>query len=103
MAASVRFVMRRATEGHFARGSSPDPFPMDAKHDDPIAAIDCLVDRYRTQCLWFLRADYYPRTDAERLRVLGYIERYGDREGWRAASELRRWLLQPSSAKSSGS
>lgn len=76
---------------------------MDMQQDDPIAAVDGLVDRYRTQCLWFLRADYYPRTDAERLRVLGYIERYGDREGWRAASELRRWLLRPSSAKSSGS
>ncbi|MGH7572138.1 MAG: hypothetical protein ACREMK_09885 [Gemmatimonadota bacterium] len=71
--------------------------------DDPIATVDRLVDRYRTECLWFLREDYYPRTDAERLRILGYIERYGDREAWRAAAELRRWLSRPSSVTSSGS
>jgi hypothetical protein len=76
---------------------------MDTPQDDPIAAVDRLVDRYRAQCLWFLREDYYPRDKAERLRVLGYIERYADREGWRAASELRRWLSRPSSATSSSS
>ncbi|MGH7558880.1 MAG: hypothetical protein ACREMD_14070 [Gemmatimonadota bacterium] len=71
--------------------------------EDPIAAVDHLVDRYRTECLWFLREDYYPRTDAERLRILGYIERYGDREAWRTAADLRRWLSRASSVTSSGS
>lgn len=61
-------------------------------------AIVRLVDEYRTRCLWFLRPDFYPATTAERLRVLGYIERYGDREGYRRAAALRRWLLQDSSA-----
>lgn len=55
-------------------------------------AIDQLVDEYRVRCLWFLRADYFPSTRTERLRVLEQIERHGDREGFRRAARLRRWL-----------
>jgi hypothetical protein len=58
--------------------------------------IDRLVDQYRDQCLWFLRKDFYPRTLEERLRVLGYIERYGDRSGFEKAAKARRWLLHRS-------
>jgi hypothetical protein len=58
--------------------------------------IDRLVDEYRDQCLWFLRGDFYPRTLEERLRVLGYIARYGDRSGFRKAAQARRWLLHRS-------
>jgi hypothetical protein len=64
------------------------------------SAIDRLVDEYRLRCLWFLRADYYPSTDAERIRVLQYIERHGDRDAYRRAREMRRWLSQSSSARS---
>lgn len=64
------------------------------------AAIDRLVDEYRLRCLWFLRPDYYPSTDAERIRVLLYIERHGDRDAYRRAREMRRWLSQTSSAPS---
>ena len=63
-------------------------------------AIDELVDRYRNRCPWFLRRDYYPRTCAEQLRVLAYIERYGDLEAYRQAGKLKGWLLQTSSAPS---
>ncbi len=49
--------------------------------------VDRLVDEYRRQCLWFLRPDYYPCTREERLRVLGYIERYGDLARERDARE----------------
>lgn len=48
--------------------------------------IKDLVDRYRSQCLWFLKPDYYPRTREETRTVLGYIERYGDR------LEVRDWI-----------
>lgn len=65
--------------------------------------VDGLVNEYRARCLWFLRPDYYPRSTEERLRVLGYIERYGDREAFRKAAEVRQWLSHPSSAKSAGS
>ena len=64
------------------------------------AAVDQLVDDYRTRCLWFLRPDYYPATDAERLRVLRHIEQYGDREAYRRAAEVRQWLSRNSSAGS---
>jgi hypothetical protein len=71
----------------------------DVSHD--IAeAVDRLVDEYRNRCLWFLRGDYYPSTDEERLRVLAYIERHGDRNAYVRAAEVRRWLSPPSSAAS---
>ena len=66
-------------------------------------AIHRLVDEQRVRCLWFLREDFYPTTLEERLRVLGYIERYGDREAFRRAGELRQWLSRNSSAPSAGS
>lgn len=53
-----------------------------------------LVDEYRERCLWFLRADYYPTNLEQWLRVLGYIERYGDRAAYLKAADARRWLLQ---------
>jgi hypothetical protein len=70
----------------------------------PIAdVIDRLVDEYRARCLWFLRSDYYPTSDVERLRVLRYIERHGDREAFRRAAEVRQWLSRTSSAPSAAS
>ena len=71
----------------------------DAMSDIP-EAVDRLVDEYRQRCLWFLRSEYYPVTDAERLQVLEYIERHGDREAFRQAAEIRRWLSRTSSARS---
>jgi len=68
--------------------------------DDIIEAVNRLVDEYRHRCLWFLRGDYYPATDEERLRVLAYIERHGDRRAYVRAAEVRRWLSRPSSAAS---
>jgi hypothetical protein len=62
-----------------------------------------LVDEYRVRCLWFLRPDYYPSTLEERLRVLDYIERHGDREAFRRAARMRQWLSPNSSARSAGS
>ena len=55
-----------------------------------------LVDEYRDQCLWFLRGDFYPETVEQGLRVLAYIQRYGDRTAYLKAAEVRRWLLQQS-------
>jgi hypothetical protein len=50
-----------------------------------------LVDRYRSQCLWFLREDYYPVTLPEREHVLRLIERHGDLEAFRRVGALRAW------------
>ena len=65
-------------------------------------SVNRLVDEYRHRCLWFLRADYYPATDAQRLQVLAYIQRHGDREAFRRAAEVRQWLSRTSSAPSAG-
>lgn len=67
---------------------------------DVVARINRLIEEYRISCLWFMRLDYLPASDAERSRLLEYIERYGDREGFRRARELRRWLSHHSSEPS---
>jgi hypothetical protein len=70
--------------------------------NDVAEAVNRLVDEYRGRCLWFLRGDYYPATDDERLAVLAYIERYGDRNAYARAAEVRQWLSRASSATSAG-
>jgi len=55
-------------------------------------AVKTLTDEHRQRCLWFLRADYYPATPAEALRVLGYIERRGDFAAFRKVAPLKQWL-----------
>lgn len=65
--------------------------------------INQLVDVYRDQCLWFLRADYYPTDLQDVLRTPDYIRRYGDREAFRRAGELFQWLSQDSSRPSAAS
>jgi hypothetical protein len=59
-------------------------------------SIGRLVEDYRAQCLWFLRADYMPSSRAEILRALSLIERYGDRAGYLRAREIRSWLSRGS-------
>ncbi len=76
---------------------------MEKEASEIVKAVDELIDEYRTRCLWFLRPDYYPTTTAERLRLLGYIERHGDLQAYRRASSFRQWLSRPSSATSAGS
>ena len=56
-----------------------------------------LIDEYRSRCLWFLRADYYPETAVERTRVLDAIAAHGDTQAFRRVAELRTWLSQTSS------
>jgi hypothetical protein len=72
---------------------SPDPAVI-------AETVNRLTDEYRSRCLWFLRADYYAATDAERLRILDYIGRHGDLTAFKRAGEVRQWLSRPSSARS---
>jgi len=67
---------------------------------DVRGAVNRLVDEYRHRCLWFLREDYYPGTDTERVSVLRSIEQHGDLMAYRRAAELRHWLSRNSSARS---
>ena len=62
--------------------------------DETKERVRLLVDEYRSQCLWFLREDYYPTTAEQTLRALDYIERYGDCKAFQKAAELREWLSQ---------
>lgn len=71
-----------------------------AETDALQSAFRRLVAGCRDQCLWFLREDYCPTTPAEMQRVLEHIERHGDREAFRAARELSRWLSRNSSGPS---
>jgi hypothetical protein len=73
---------------------------MPPETDEIAASVNRLVDEYRTRCLWFLRPDYYPATQEEQLRVLGYLERYGDVTAYQRANRLRQWLSHPCSAAS---
>ena len=70
---------------------------------DIAETVNRLVDEYRHRCLWFLREDYYPMTDEERLRILGYIQRHGDRRAYVRAAEVRGWLSRPFNAPSAAS
>jgi hypothetical protein len=67
------------------------------------AAVNRLVDEYRSRCLWFLRPDYYPMDMAQRVRVLGQIQKNGDRTAFLKAAELRQCLSRASSAGSASS
>ena len=62
--------------------------------------VNRLLDEYRLRCAWFLRPGDYPTTLEARLRVFDYVDKHGDREGFRRAAELRRWLLPTSNAPS---
>jgi hypothetical protein len=87
-----------------SRSGAADSVRQPRPDDSTLAAeVDQLVDEQRVSCLWFLRPDYYPQTDRERLRVLGLIERRGDLQAFRRAATLRRWLSPDSSDASAGS
>jgi hypothetical protein len=72
-------------------------------HDAVAAAIDELIDECRADMLWFLRPDYYPRTDDDRRRVLYEIQKHGTVELFQRAARLREWLSQRSSVASANS
>jgi uncharacterized protein (DUF3820 family) len=62
--------------------------------------ITRLADEYRERCLWFMRDDFQPKTLAEALRILQYIERNGDVAALRKVAPLKKWLLQHTNKQS---
>jgi hypothetical protein len=64
------------------------------------AQVRALVDEYRERCLWFVRADYYPSTADEILRVLRSIRARGDREAFQRAGKIEERLSRTSSETS---
>jgi hypothetical protein len=72
-------------------------------HEDVAREVDALVDECRAVALWYLRPNYYPRTDVERLRVLDSIEKHADVAVFKRAARLKQWLSRHSSVTSAGS
>ena len=67
------------------------------------AEVRSFVDDYRERCLWFVRADYYPSTPDEILRVLRWIRARGDREAFQRAGKIEEWLSRTFNEKSAAS
>lgn len=80
--------------------ASPAPEP---DRSAVTAAIDQLVDECRVQCLWYVRPDYYPRTDPERLDILEAIQERAGLAVFQRAGALKAWLSRHSSAESASS
>lgn len=59
--------------------------------------IDALVEERRVECLWYLRPDYRPGTDAERVSVLEAIQARSGNEVFKRAGILKAWLSRLSS------
>ena len=93
-----KFTPRRPTRhtrtaGWHVRGQLPCRVDRDALERQ----IDELVDAHRDRCLWFVSADYRPRTDEERRWALTQIQRRCDRAAFTRAAILKRWLSPISS------
>jgi len=60
-------------------------------------AVDQLVDECRARCLWYLRPDYHPGTDQERIAVLEAIQERCSLAEFKRAGVLKAWLSRRSS------
>lgn len=76
---------------------------MENRVDEMLKEACRLVERYRHRCLWFLAEDLLPTSPEQAIRLLRYIEKRADAEGYREARRIREWLLQNSSGTSAGS
>lgn len=47
-----------------------------------------LIEKNREQCLWFLAPSYEPSSVADMLRILKYLQRYGNRDVYVRARNL---------------
>jgi len=81
-----------------SRGTAPE-----RDRDEIVRAIDRLIDECRVQCLWYVRPDYYPRTDLERLRMLEAIQERSGLAVFQRAGALKTWLSRHSSDASASS
>lgn len=69
---------------------------MDTEFAEKLKEVHALMDEYRTECLWYMRKDYYPQTPELAIRVLSAIEAHGDLATFKRAGTIRQWLLQHS-------
>jgi len=95
----IQFVAR-ATD---RTSTGPKPSATPPTHDEVVTEIDALVDECRFESLWYLRRDYYPRTDLERWQVLDAIQEHTHVDAFRRAGRLKEWLSRHSNAGSAAS
>ena len=76
---------------------------MKERVEDVLQEACRLIERYRHRCLWFLNEDIVPASPAQAIRLLKYVEKRSDAEGYREARRLREWLSRISSETSAGS
>jgi hypothetical protein len=72
-------------------------------HEELVHEVDALVDECRIESLWYLRRDWYPTTDRERLQVLDAIQEHTHVDAFRRAGRLKEWLSRHSKDESAGS
>ena len=82
--------------------TAPTGAPMLAR-DEVQRAVDRLVEECRVECLWFIRPDYLPSTDEERLAILDAIQERSTREVFQRAGVLKTWLSRHCSDGSAAS
>jgi hypothetical protein len=83
--------------------SAPEAARTDGSEPGLEAAVDRLVDECRSQCLWYVRPDYYPSTDGERLEILEAIQERSTLADFQRAGALKAWLSRRSSDESASS
>lgn len=58
---------------------------------DKTNTTDCInrfIDEQRQLCLWFMRPDYRPSTDGEKIMVLKKIQLRANLEAYKKAGEM---------------
>jgi hypothetical protein len=84
------------------RPAAPSGTP-DLARDEVQRAVDRLVEECRVECLWYVRPDYLPSTDEERLAILDAIQQRSTREVFQRAGVLKTWLSRHCSDGSAAS
>lgn len=51
-----------------------------------------IMDNYRSMCFWSFPEDFMPQNKAQLVLALECLERYGDRDAYCKAGEIRQWL-----------
>lgn len=54
--------------------------------------VKSVVENYRSMCFWNFPEDFMPRNKSRLLLALDCLERYGDRNAYCKAGEIRQWL-----------
>lgn len=54
--------------------------------------VKSIMDNYRSMCFWSFPEDFMPQNKEQLVLALECLERYGDRDAYCKAGEIRQWL-----------